>query len=327
MQTQKWLEEEKEKVLKAHKKYGKTKALVTGGAGFIGSHLVEALVEKGLDVTVYDNFSSGSMKNLENVLDKITLHILDITNLDQIPRQSYDYVFHLAAKAWSEDSTETQETQTFQTNVIGTYNILKSNPASLFIFLSTANLYGNGRKFKENSPFKISSSYGYSKAIAERLIQLYNRPYIIFRPGTVIGSRGRCFPNLLVWSIVNKEKVKIFNNGNTLRDIIDVNDLVSALLISPKLPYGIYNLGSNSEISGLDLISSAKMIAKNHNLSLNFELTSFCPSTYVPHSTLLTQLEGSGLWKPKTFLKESLEKLFSYYLQPNIPKPPTWESL
>lgn len=306
------------------------KILVTGGAGFIGSHLVEALVHKGHEVTVVDDLSSGSKFNLESIKDDIHFIGWRVQTFHISKMKEFDVIYHLAARPWSKEEFHLQAMKTFGSNVDGTYNLLKGiGKDALFIFTSTANVYGNGRKFTENSPFNISSTYGLTKGTAEFLIKHSSQPHVIFRPGTVIGPRGRCFPNRLVWCAVHNTPVEIFNNGDTLRDIIDVQDVVHALLVADKLPqgtYNTYNLGSNSEIRGKELVSLVSNIAKERGYKLHYTFTKFYPKGYVPYSTLDTVLDGSSLWKPQITLEKSLNSIFDYYEKGGY-EPPSWESL
>lgn len=315
------------------------KSLVTGGAGFIGSHLVEELVQEGHDVSVIDDLSTGKLLNLNSIYGsklkdrKINFLQWRVQNYTEIQElETFDRIYHLAARPWSKQGDWVQKSKTFYSNTVGTFNILKLvKKDSLFIFTSTANVYGHGTKFKESSPLNIISHYGFTKAIAENIIKYSDIPYVIFRPGTVIGPRGRCFPNRLVWCAVNNTPVEIFNNGDTLRDIIDVRDIVSALLITDKLPQGIYNLGTNKEIDGVELVSLVSDIAKERGFKLNYKYTSFMPEGYVAYSTLETCLDDN-LWKLKTWaprysLEESIKTLFDYYEQEDSFEPPSWENL
>lgn len=241
--------------------------------------------------------------------------------------KSFDRIYHLAAHPWSKEEDYLQSVKTFDSNVVGTYNLLKGlRKNALFIFTSSANVYGNGVHFKETFPFHITSNYGLTKGTAEFVIKHSSQPYIIFRPGTVIGTRGRCFPNRLVWCAVNNVPVEIFNNGDTLRDIIDVQDVVNALLIADKLGRGVYNLGSNTEISGKELVSLVSNIAKERGYKLQYSFVETYPKGYVPYSTLITKLEGSGLWKPRITLEKSLNILFNYYKSGGH-EPPSWDKL
>lgn len=301
------------------------KVLVTGGAGFIGSHLVEALSKQEHDVTVLDNFSTGSMLNLRSIKVKIVSG--DVAKYEFLPQEKFDVIYHLAAEPWSIANTLGKRKRIFMTNTYGTLNMLNI-PNDLFVFTSTANLYGNGRKFKETDKMNIPSFYGFTKAIAEEIIRFSRKPYVIFRPGTVIGSRGRCFPNRLVWCAVNNKPVEIFNNGDTRRDIINVRDVVSALIIAPELENGIFNLGSNSEIVGHQLGNFVTAIAEKREYRFSFDLTPSYPAGYVLESTLDSDLLiKTGLWHPKHKLEQTLKSLFKYYEQEESIEPPSYESL
>jgi len=304
-----------------------TKILVTGGAGFIGSHLVETLVEKGHNVTVVDNFSTGRMENLENVKNKIQIINLDIgksfklLRLLQKEMLTFNVVYHLAAQSLSKNKMD----NTFRTNLLGTVNILRylCKDAKI-IFTSTANVYGYGKKFKETDPFVCCSSYGFTKYIIECMLQISNFSYVIFRLSTVIGPRGRCFPNRLVWCAVNNKPIQIFNNGTTLRDIIDVEDVVTALLYALRMRNGIYNLGSNTEVSGRFLTNFVNEVANERDYGLNYVFTNFCPENYISFSTLKTKLRIRNF--PKVTLPQSIKTLFDYY-EHGGQEPPSWESL
>jgi len=303
------------------------KILVTGGAGFIGSHLVEALVKIGDEVHVYDDLSTGKEENLNPVKDKITFHKIELAHEILIPavrKQNFDIIYHLAAKPWAKPKTN--DYNTFLSNTLATFYITQCcGSKTLLVFLSTANIYGDGCGFKENDEIGNYSEYGYSKLIAEKIIEYSHLPrYIIFRPGTVIGERGRCFPNRLVWSVIHNSPVQLFNNGNTLRDIIDVRDVVNALLISPKLSKHIYNLGSNTGIKGKSLASTVSSMAFSRGYKSNITLTPFYPKGYILRSTLNTKLDWR--WKPQFSLVDSLNTLFDYY-QKGGPEPPSWENL
>lgn len=300
-------------------------SLVTGGSGFIGSHLVETLRKSRIETTSLD-----IKKDADVVADIRT------SGLSKGLRPYYDEIHHLAGRPWAKVRDESrwhfESHPDFLTNSLGTQRVLTATDSDIFVFSSTANLYGNGRKFKEDSPFNISSPYGYSKAVAERIISLSGRRHVIFRFGTVVGSRGRCFPNLLVWSVVNgkAEKVEIFNNGNTYRDIVDVRDIVSAMMSASKLENDIYNISSGTEIRGPDLATIVDEEARKRGYDgLEFETTPFMAPGYVPESTLnISKILETGVWKPKYKLRDTITWLFDYYESAkDAPKPPAWDEL
>jgi len=308
------------------------RVLVTGGSGFIGSHLVEALVKEKHDVTVVDDFSSGRLENISHLLGTVKVARTNVAEYLFPVNGNFDIVYHLAARPWAVTKDSKEEKELFNSNVDGTYNILRQcSKDTLFVFTSSANLYGEGRKLKEDAPIKPSSFYGYTKAVAEDVITLGKVPYIIFRLGTVVGPRGRCFPNRLVWCIVNQVPVQLFNSGETVRDIIDVRDVVKALIVAPKLnkeasTQRIFNLGRRCEISGKELVSKASFIAEQRGYKVLCEEVPWSPQGFVKESTLKTTLSKYEVWKPTYTLDQTLRTLFDYYEKGGI-EPPSWESL
>jgi len=307
-------------------------ALVSGGSGFIGSHLVEALCKNGYHVVNIDiKEPPFNPKGCE-------YYYCDLREEKQVrwifEKYRFDVVFHLGALPLSKvsdiDWWITESQPYWETNVKGTYNILKQRSKAPVIFTSSANIYGNGRRFTETNPFQISSPYGLTKAIGESLIQYSSKPYVIFRLGTVVGERGRCFPNRLVWCAVNGEPVEIWNNGNTWRSIIDVNDVVRALMYYEKLEQyrsslaGIYNVATWKETCGVELVEVISEIGEKRGHKLETKFVLEYPYGYCTHSTL-------DYWKLRTkefivqnSLQESLERLFDYYEGEDAVEPPTW---
>lgn len=306
------------------------KILVTGGAGFVGSHLSEELVKLGHNVTIIDDYSTGSYQSIKNL--PVSIYPTDIC-LFRRGLDHFDAVFHLAAQPFSKTKADWfyESKSIFQTNVVGTYNILRlAKKDCHFIFASSASVYGEGRDIYEEEPYNPKSAYGYSKMLAEQIIIHSPRRYTILRPGTIIGLRGRCFPNRVMWSIVHNQPAAFFRDGTILRDIIDIRDVVSALIeIMDQKVFGIFNLGSNTVTSGMQLAADASKIANKHNLKLNLKLTNFVPDDFVEKSTLSSdKLYNSLKWKPKFDLLQSLEMLFSYYYDDSEAKePPSWENL
>ena len=313
-----------------------TNILITGGAGFVGSHLAENLVNLGHNVTVIDNFSTGSKENIKflnlQIINKDILELVDYGYFsDKIDK--FDVVFHLAAQPFSKAQNNwfTESKSIFDTNVSGTHNLLRLiNPNCHFIVASSASVYGEGRQICETQYYNPKSAYGYSKTIMEQVIKYSGRQYTIVRPGTIIGPRGRCFPNRVIWSLLYNKPCTFFNNGQVLRDIIDVQDVVLTFIeiMNQKL-FGTFNLGSNTEISGLDLKNEVAQLVEENEILFKGNLVDFIPEDFVCCSTLNSNKLFSSLnWKPKYTLSESLLKIFDYYKNyQDIKAPPSWDSL
>jgi UDP-glucose 4-epimerase len=303
---------------------------VTGGSGFIGSHLVEALRNNGMHVINIDKVSPD-------------INHADVTYIYADLSKDYfhydfpqpDVLYHLAATPWSMvkgGSWFDGSQSAFYNNTVGTYlALLKIKPKKI-VFSSTANLYGEGRKLKETSPISISSQYGYSKYIAEKIIQASTIPHVIFRFGTVVGTRGRCFPNRLVYSAIHGIPVDVFANGETYRDLVDVNDIVNALLKAPNfedcITQPIYNLSMGQEVSGLELACLVKEEGMKRGYILNYKLTNFTAPGYVKESTLdIEKIHNEQFWYPLSDINIIIKTLFDYYEGKNAIEPPTWDQV
>ena len=243
------------------------KSLVTGGAGFIGSNLVDLLVKKKHKVIVLDNFSTGRRSNLKNHTKKnvkvIKIDIFKNKNLDKY-FNGVDYVFHLAGLADIVPSIENPK-KYFDANVLGTFNVVRaSNKAKIkkFIYAASASCYGFPKQFptKEDSDIKPMYPYAFTKRQGEELVmhwnKVYNFPAISLRFFNCYGPRSRTtgvygavFGVFLAQRLASIP-LTIVGNGKQTRDFIHVSDLVNAVL---KAAYSkntgkIYNLAGGKEI-------------------------------------------------------------------------------
>lgn len=253
------------------------KALVTGGAGFIGSHLTDALVARGDKVAVIDNLSSGKESNLSYALaEGAQLHVADITDRDAILELSDEFapevIFHLAAQM---DVHRSFADPAFdaQINVAGTANLLECARRAgtrRFVFASTGGvMYGEGSgrllPLDENEPALPLSPYGQSKLAAEGYVDLYRRLYgvdgVSLRFGNVYGPRQDPHGETGVVAIFcgklkNGGRPEVYGTGGQTRDYVFVADTVRSMLnaVSAEGP-GPFNIGTGSESTVLDLIS------------------------------------------------------------------------
>lgn len=246
----------------------KIKSIVTGGAGFIGSNLVDRLVKEGHQVIVIDNFISGDKKNLSHHSKKIVKIInLDIVQDKKLNKYFYnvDYVFHLAGLAEIIPSIKNPKNY-FINNVLGTLNVLeacKNKKIKKFVYAASSSCYGNPKKFptSEDEKVDIKNPYAMTKFLGEELVMKYatifGMPNVSFRFFNVYGPRlntsgqyGAVFSNFLKQK-KNKKPLTIVGNGNQTRDFIYVEDLIDAFLqiLKNKKVNEIYNLGSGKETS------------------------------------------------------------------------------
>lgn len=246
----------------------KIKSIVTGGAGFIGSNLVDRLVKEGHQVIVIDNFISGDKKNLSHHSKKIVKIInLDIVQDKKLNKYFYnvDYVFHLAGLAEIIPSIKNPKNY-FINNVLGTLNVLeacKNKKIKKFVYAASSSCYGNPKKFPTSEDEKVDTKnpYAMTKFLGEELVMKYatifGMPNVSFRFFNVYGPRlntsgqyGAVFSNFLKQK-KNKKPLTIVGNGNQTRDFIYVEDLIDAFLqiLKNKKVNEIYNLGSGKETS------------------------------------------------------------------------------
>ncbi len=250
------------------------KALVTGGAGFIGSHLVDLLLEKGHEVVVIDNLSTGRKSNLDKALDnsKCSFSQRDIREIDQIDELFYgiDWVFHLAALADIVPSIE-KPREYFETNVNGTFNVLecaKKNNVKRFLYAASSSCYGIPEVYPtpETYPAQPKYPYALSKYLGEQLVmhwhQVYQLPALSLRFFNVFGPRARTtgvygavFGVFLAQKLHNKP-FTVVGDGKQTRDFTYVTDIASAIYsaICSDIVGEIFNVGSSGHYSINELI-------------------------------------------------------------------------
>lgn len=249
--------------------------LVTGGAGFIGSYLVEKLVLRGDQVIIVDNKSTGSISNIKAVRDKIEFiegDILDQSLIEDLVSKS-DYVVHLAA-ALGVFNIVNKPLQSLKTNIQGTENILEF--ADKFkkpvLIASTSEVYGKNDKVPLNEeddriighPLKSRWSYSEAKAVDESLAYFYylenQLPIKIVRFFNTVGPRqvgqyGMVLPRFVTAAIRN-EPIQVYGSGDQIRCFCHVSDAIRALLTvidSDKAIGQVFNVGNNHQISIMDL--------------------------------------------------------------------------
>ena len=243
------------------------KSIVTGGAGFIGSHLVDKLLSINHEVVVLDNFSTGRKENLNHVDGKITLVECDLSIKGDWIKEfdKADWVFHLASLADIVPSIQNPEGY-FRSNVDATFYVLEAaRHANIkrFIYSASSSCYGIPDEYPtpEGSDIRPQYPYALAKRMGEELVehwaQLYNLPAISLRFFNVYGTRSRTsgtygavFGVFLAQKLANKPYT-VVGDGNQTRDFTYVTDIVSALIFAAEsnLSNKIYNVGSDTTVS------------------------------------------------------------------------------
>ena len=255
------------------------KWLVTGGAGFIGSHLVRELVRQGQHVIVLDNLSGGDLQNLSSVADKITFIRGDICDYAAVLKacEGVDYILHHAALVSVAESVE-KPLETEQINVGGTIHVLEAarvQHVKRVVFASSSAVYGNRPElpYKETTLPDCQSPYAWSKQVGAELCQLYTKVYdletVVLRYFNVFGPGQN--PNSAYAAVIAKfmqlaaegKPLGIDWDGLQSRDFVNVADVVQAnLLAALKGVAGeIYNVASGRTYSLLELADTIEKIS------------------------------------------------------------------
>lgn len=245
-----------------------SRSIVTGGAGFIGSNLVDHLVRIGHKVIVIDNFVSGKKANLSHhKKSDVKVIKLDLSNNKKIDKyfKKIDYVFHLAGLAEIIPSIKNPK-KYFNTNVLGTLNVVeaaKKAKVKKFIYAASSSCYGSPKKFptSEKEKINLQHTYGLTKYLGEEIVlkyaSIFNMPNVSFRFFNVYGPRlntsgqySAVFGNFLKQK-ESKKPLTIVGDGRQSRDFIHVDDLTNAFIkmINSNLVNKVYNLGSGKETS------------------------------------------------------------------------------
>jgi len=242
-------------------------ALVTGGAGFIGSHLVDRLVLEGWSVRIVDNFSSGRMENVEHHRGnrKVEISRGDLKSPKEAEEavRDVDVVFHYAANPEVRVSTTNPEIH-FNENVVATFNLLEAmrkNDVKQLVFASSSSVYGEPENIpvSEDAPIKPVSVYGASKAACENLIHAYCNLYglkaVVLRYANVVGPRLRhgVIYDFIVKLCKNPKQLEILGDGTQKRSYIYIDDAVEATMIAYNAAAGkrfeVFNVGNEDCIT------------------------------------------------------------------------------
>lgn len=307
------------------------KVVVTGGAGFIGSHLVDHLMRQGYHVIVLDNLSSGKMEYLRNWLDhkhfefhKVDLR--DVSSFNDLLRDIH-VVFHFAANP--EVRIGAQKPQDiWDNNVIATYNLLevmRAQKVPFLVFASSSTVYGEASKIptpEDYGPLEPISIYGASKLACEAMISGYAFTFkirsLVLRFANIIGSRLR---HGVIYDFIMKLKknpnvLEILGDGSQRKSYLHVSDTVNATMHlfntfqdSDKV-YDVYNVGSDDWVTVKEI---AEIVSKAMNLAPKFHFTGGVEGGRgwigdVKYMLLdIEKLKSTG-WRPKMSSKEAVER-------------------
>ena len=322
--------------------------IVTGGAGMIGSHLVDALVARGETVRVIDNFTRGSMSNLYGSMATglVTVKTLNLEHTG-FPIATDDVVWHLAAKVTGIEYNRHNQYDMLRSNLAINYNVIESvrrNPPKLFVYVSTACVYPHDAPVPTpesagdiGDPEPTNHGYGVAKWLGEQMVKHLSRehkvPCLIVRFFNALSERdyydtgsSHVAPALIRRVLEGENPVVVWGTGQQTRALVDSKDIVRALLrlhdrmLTPetmyegKYPDGpfVVNIGHAREVSIKELAEGIVRLCKvNPQPSIHFDTTK--PDGYprrAADTTFLKQLIG---WVPNTPLEYTLKEMIKEF--------------
>jgi UDP-glucose 4-epimerase len=317
-----------------------THALITGGAGFIGSHLSDRLIAAGHTVTIIDNLSTGRFQNIAHLEGhpRFRYAIEDIRNIHVLDRlvSECDVIFHLAA-AVGVQKIISQPIATIEVNIGGTEVVLQTarRYRKKVLVASTSEVYGKGIRFPFHEDddtvlgptIRSRWSYAASKAIDEFLALAYHRevdlPVVIFRLFNTVGPRqsgqyGMVLPRFVQAALAN-QPIRVYGDGQQQRCFCNVADVVAAIQDLSEAPAAVgqvFNIGSSEEISIMDL---AKRVRQRANSQSEISLIPYEEAYETGFEDFrrripsLDKIKHTIEWEPTTPLDETIDQIIAYY--------------
>src|SRR3989338_1458473 len=299
--------------------------LVTGGAGFIGSHLVNKLIEKGHKVIVIDNLSSGRKENLNPKVKFYKIDVRDKNIYKIFEKENPNVVFHLAAQPLVDEAYK-NPFLAIETNVMGTVNVLeacrKKGNLETIVVVSSDKAYGKSEKlqYREDSPLRGDHPYDASKSAADLIAKTYFTTYglpvkitrfsNVFGPGDV--NFSRIIPGILESVIKNKE-LEIRSDGTMIREYTHVNDIVDGCIkfANHKQHFGeAFNFGSENVFSVLDVIKkSEEALGTKISYKILNTAKNEIPAQYLDWSKAKEKLQ----WQPNTSFEQGIKETFDWH--------------
>lgn len=303
-----------------------TRILVTGGAGFIGSHLVERLLSDGHEVVVVDNLSSGSRENL-SAAKHARLIVGDVLDLPQLAAElkGVELIFHFAALISSQDSLR-QPDEYFRANLTGTSRVIETASkigARRILFASSSTVYGS-----EGTPLKSESSlpqpitvYALSKLASEHLLAMYaplrGFSHVSLRLFNVYGPRqtpNHPYANVtckFAHASANSLPIDLFGDGEQSRDFVFVEDVVRAFAtVAEKSPRTMYNVGSGTSTSINQLIATVERVGE---AALTRRTHDAWPNDIRSIQADIQSIARDHDYSPRASLEEGISRTIRYF--------------
>lgn len=305
------------------------RSIVTGGAGFIGSHLCERLLKEGHDVICVDNLGSGRIENIKHLLKNPKFRFIKHNVIEplQLIEGKVDWIFHLASRASPKDYQE-YPVETALANSVGTNRMIELalDKNAKILFTSTSEAYGEPKEHPQKesywgnvNPVGIRSCYDESKRFGEALLMAYHREYNvdvkIVRIFNTYGPRmrvddGRVIPNFITQALKNKP-ITIYGDGKQTRSFCYVDDMVEGIIRMMKSnETGPKNLGNPKEFTVLETAMLIKKLTKSKSEIKFLPLPQDDPTKRQPDISKARQLLG---WEPKVDFETGLKRTIDYF--------------
>ncbi|MEK7533182.1 MAG: UDP-glucuronic acid decarboxylase family protein [Patescibacteria group bacterium] len=304
--------------------------VVTGGAGFIGSHLVDALLARGHKVYALDNLITGNEENLAEAKKHPEFTFIKYDVINELPvLGQIDYIYHLASPASVPDYQKYPE-ETALVNTVGTRALLKVAKAhgATFLFTSTSEVYGDPKEHPQKetywgnvNPNGVRACYDESKRFGEMMTMLYMRTYgvdvRIARIFNTYGPRMRPTDGRVISNFVNQalkgEPITVYGDGKQTRSFCFISDMVEGLvsLMEKELTKGeVVNIGNPEEYTMIDLAHKVKKMMGATSEIVYTDLPLDDPMQRRPDISKAKKLLS---WEPKVSVDQGLEKTIAYY--------------
>ena len=303
--------------------------LVTGGTGFIGSHLVKQLItEKANIIVPYQSLNPKSYFYSEDLNKHLILVQKDLKNfkrtIDIVTKYEIDFIFHLAAQSIVPTGYY-NPLETFETNIIGTANVLEA--ARLYgrvqgiIVVSSDKAYGKIPKASEKDPLSGDHPYETSKAACDLItttyFKTYNLPTVVVRFGNVYGEGDINFSRIIpgaIKSLIKNEVLQIRSDGKYVRDYVYVKDVVDSLILISKnineIKGEVFNISSDENLSVFAIIKKIENVLSR---KIKSEVLKNAVNEIPKQSINYSKIKGHLGWKPKRGLADTLNDIYKWY--------------
>jgi UDP-glucuronate decarboxylase len=311
--------------------FAEKKVLVTGGAGFIGSWLCDALLSFGANVTALDDLSTGRTQNIDHISKNSKFKFVksDVCNFHE--KEKFDFIFHMAGHA-SPEEYQVHPIETLQTSALGSFDmaeVARRNDATL-LFASTSEVYGDSEivptpesYWGRVNPIGPRSCYDEGKRFGEALLMAYVKQYgldvRIPRIFNTYGPRlredglyGRALSRFILQALTN-QPITVYGDGKQTRSFCYATDTVTALLLltaSQKSKGEVVNVGNTKEITIVDLAKKVVEETKSESAIRFHPLPKDDPKRRCPDTSKLEKLVG---WKPSVSFEEGLKRTIAWF--------------